>query len=26
VDSIGGLDMSWFQMTYPALGLFMLAS
>jgi glucan endo-1,3-beta-D-glucosidase len=23
VDSIGGLDMNWFQMTYPALGLFM---
>jgi hypothetical protein len=23
VDSIGGLDMDWFQMTYPALGLFM---
>jgi hypothetical protein len=26
VDSIGGLDMNWFQMTYPALGLFMLIS
>jgi glucan endo-1,3-beta-D-glucosidase len=23
VDSISGLDMNWFQMTYPALGLFM---
>jgi glucan endo-1,3-beta-D-glucosidase len=23
VDSVGGLDMNWFQMTYPALGLFM---
>ncbi|KAI4604965.1 hypothetical protein J4E90_008402 [Alternaria incomplexa] len=26
VDSINGLDMNWFQMTYPALGLFMLIS
>ncbi|KAI4638259.1 hypothetical protein J4E93_010258 [Alternaria ventricosa] len=26
VDSINGLDMNWFQMTYPALGLFMLVS
>jgi glucan endo-1,3-beta-D-glucosidase len=23
VDSINGLNMNWFQMTYPALGLFM---
>jgi len=26
VDSINGLDMNWFQMTYPALGLFMQVS
>jgi glucan endo-1,3-beta-D-glucosidase len=26
VDSVGGLDADWFQMTYPALGLFMLVS
>lgn len=26
VDSAGGLDMNWFQMAYPPLGLFMFAS
>jgi glucan endo-1,3-beta-D-glucosidase len=26
VDSVNGLDANWFQMTYPALGLFMLVS
>ena len=26
VDSIGGLAMNWFQMTYPALGMFMLVN